>query len=611
MNLKIDHLALPEALKAPSIPIHPLLTPSLDDPIANAALLQNDPSPTSADTKTDAAVAAVSTIPSTAVSTTAATFPVRIASLPNKGRSYVATRTIQPNELVFVAEAYGTTMCDPWLDCGVCHYCWTTIPNRKTQIRLPTKSDDTNGKPKNRNQDTAMVFCDETCLRLYGPATAKTICRVEEKVRRTWNDSGMEHCKITMSSVVKPTGLEGEQGTSSNGSISVAAVAAIATATDPRSIHYSTLVLQALSIAHTRQELLNLSDQDLACFLNCLWSALDGIIDEQESSVDTMEPPSSSSSSPQQPGYDLKPEALFPTLATYLLQGDNHATIAAQTSDDDCEITRLITEVLHRRQTEMQAHLLPSPSTASQVASVDHISAAAGIGPSRVPGERTMFADYCAMQSNELVMFRQQLRQDMTEQEQLKQEQLDQHQESKAIPHKDAAEWRRLLALVPAHLLGCFYIYLRLRDACLLLALENSSSSSPSGPSAMNPSTTTPSLSINNTLFRTILFGEVANSFGIRDASDELIGFAVFPRACFFNHSCCPNVQKQRRQGDRARQMEYWSTRLIEEGEECCISYGDITTSKEDRQERLWEMYFFRCSCPRCLEEEEEHTSSA
>ncbi|KAK3844791.1 MAG: hypothetical protein J3R72DRAFT_355033, partial [Linnemannia gamsii] len=119
---------------------------------------------------------------------------------------------------------------------------------------------------------------------------------------------------------------------------------------------------------------------------------------------------------------------------------------------------------------------------------------------------------------------------------------------------------------------------------------------------------------ITSTLFRTILNREVANSFGIRDASDELLGFAVFPRACFFNHSCRPNILKKRREGllagggiaddhksTRGRQMEYWSTRLIQEGEECCISYGDILADVEERRARLEDMYFFLCSCPRCL----------
>ncbi|KAK3830813.1 MAG: hypothetical protein JOS17DRAFT_673318, partial [Linnemannia elongata] len=111
-------------------------------------------------------------------------------------------------------------------------------------------------------------------------------------------------------------------------------------------------------------------------------------------------------------------------------------------------------------------------------------------------------------------------------------------------------------------------------------------------------------LSIDNTFFRTILYREVANSFGIRDSSDELLGFAVFPRASFFNHSCRPNIQKKRRQSTRdvrARQMEYWSTSVIKEGEECCISYGDISTGVEERRARLEDMYFFRCSCLRCL----------
>ncbi|KAK3812993.1 MAG: hypothetical protein J3Q66DRAFT_257634, partial [Benniella sp.] len=110
--------------------------------------------------------------------------------------------------------------------------------------------------------------------------------------------------------------------------------------------------------------------------------------------------------------------------------------------------------------------------------------------------------------------------------------------------------------------------------------------------------------SIDNTLFRRIAFSEIANSFGIWDPSFELFGYVVYPRASFFNHSCRPNIDKKRRQSGKLRQMEYWSARTIEAGEECCISYGDILVSRKERQDKLEEGFFFRCSCVRCQEEE-------
>ncbi|KAI1320852.1 hypothetical protein EDD11_009809 [Mortierella claussenii] len=583
MNLDIDLLVLAEVpaaasggLVAPSKAIHPLLTPPLephDDTHTPAALLKS--------------AAAPERIPSPS-------FPIQVTLLPNKGRSYVATRPILPHELIFVAEAFGTTMCDPWLDCGVCHYCWSTIRDKKSQIRMPRKT-----KTKElRRQETVMVFCDEVCLDLYGPDMAEAICQVEAKVRRPWTmDVGASSWKIRWSSSV---GEISDAGT-------LAAAAAVTTDVSSGTVisttasHYSVLLRQALLMAPTREQLLNLSDQNLSCFLNCVWTALDELIAEQERKL-KMQGQRYDEQRRQQKLY----QALYPALAPSLLQGNNNATIAIKTSDDDCEIIRLISEVLYRRQQDKQAqaqdHSLPTESIAATTASE---AAAGGPGPSRIPGERATFADYCAMQSNELSLLRQQLQHDMDEQAGTGEDQAqDQGKEDQGMdreqrintgdddhyPTHSLDSWNQLLSLLPGHLLGCFYIYLRLRDSFLLLTLDDP-------PKTM--------LSIDNRLFRTILFAEVANSFGIRDDSDELLGFAVFPKACFFNHSCQPNVEKRRRRGGKGRQMEYWSLREIDAGEECCISYGDISTGREQRQARLEEMYFFTCSCPRCLEEEQ------
>ncbi|KAG0034650.1 hypothetical protein BGZ81_003694 [Podila clonocystis] len=488
-------------------------------------------------------------------------FPIDVTLLPNKGRSYVATRTIAPGELIFLADAFGTTMCDPWLDCGICHYCWSPIRNRKDQIKLPNKAHGTKGEKKctRPKQETVMVFCNQECWNLYGPIVADMVCRVEQKVRRTWNDAITRHWTVKS----KPT---------------------LQTATRPA---YKEQIEEALALADSRKDVLNLSDNDLALFLNHFWAAVDSLIQEQESQLENDSGNNTRKTSPNQHS-----EALFPMLAKYLLSGDNNAHLAPKTSDDDCETTRLVTEIIMRHQHQ--------ESSTAQV--------------------NATFADYCAMQSNELTILRQELKSEMDESDEISAPSAEAsaqarklHETVKMDEPADSEHWhwRRLLSLVPAHLLSCLYVYLRLRDAFFLVSLDSTSDSLP-----------LPFLTIDQATFRAILYREVANSFGIRDASDELLGFAVFPRACFFNHSCFPNVQKKRATGSpskkqdgeekqRVRQMEYWSTRYIQAGEECCISYGDISKNREERQQRLEEMYFFRCSCPRCIDEEKQDTNSA
>ncbi|KAF8932665.1 hypothetical protein BGZ47_011254 [Haplosporangium gracile] len=568
-------------------------------------------------------------------------FPIKVTMLPNKGRSYVASRTIQPQELIFVAEAFGTTMCDPWLDCGICHYCWAEIRDRKAQIRLPSASLSTGAMTgatakgaKGRKQETVMVFCDETCLRMYGPEVAEIICRVEGKIRRTWSDFGAKAWKLRLEERPFLETMSVGHDTPSTSS----ALSAVA----PARQHYSELVKHALATADTKQRILELSDTDLAVFLDTIWIVFDSLISEQESWIlhattttattttattnndnqhDTREPHSHT---------QAKCEALYSKLAKLLLEGNNQATIAPNISDDDCETIRLISEILYRRQLDLRASVSGSAinragvvsvqereSSKAPAAALNKESIAPGVNSRSRGGQRATFEDYCAMQSNELVLFRQQLQEDVDsqedqinddepEQEQEEQDTQNQQQSQESKYNTNMRHWRKLLSILPNHFLSCFYVYLRLRDAYLLLARENTIISPSDTPSQQKHQIT---LSIDNTLFRTILYREVANSFGIRDSSDELLGFAVFPRASFFNHSCRPNIQKKRRQSShtvRTRQMEYWSTTVIGEGEECCISYGDISTDVMERRARLEDMYFFWCSCPRCSEEEKE-----
>ncbi|KAJ1929795.1 hypothetical protein IWQ60_000884 [Tieghemiomyces parasiticus] len=114
--------------------------------------------------------------------------------------------------------------------------------------------------------------------------------------------------------------------------------------------------------------------------------------------------------------------------------------------------------------------------------------------------------------------------------------------------------------------------------------------------------------SLPRALFDHILYRERANAFGYWDATaTELVGYGVFPKACFFNHACAFNVLKV----SSGPHFEYVTTRPIVVGEELCIYYGnDPDESVDERQERLFATYHFHCRCMRCIEESQDALSS-
>ncbi|XP_044501289.1 histone-lysine N-methyltransferase ATXR2 isoform X2 [Mangifera indica] len=80
-------------------------------------------------------------------------------------------------------------------------------------------------------------------------------------------------------------------------------------------------------------------------------------------------------------------------------------------------------------------------------------------------------------------------------------------------------------------------------------------------------------------------------------------GTAFFPLQSCMNHSCCPNVKAFKREEDRDGQATIIALRPISKGEEVTISYIDEDLPYEERQALLAD-YGFKCSCPKCLEEE-------
>ncbi|KAH8549493.1 hypothetical protein BGW37DRAFT_103983 [Umbelopsis sp. PMI_123] len=107
----------------------------------------------------------------------------------------------------------------------------------------------------------------------------------------------------------------------------------------------------------------------------------------------------------------------------------------------------------------------------------------------------------------------------------------------------------------------------------------------------------------NHRLFRQVLYREMSNSFGIWDPAEgseqELLGWALHPKAVYFNHSCDPNIRKVR----QGRNMLFIAQRNIEPGEELCIAYGSVSELVEVRRNRLFDNYSFWCECTRCTRE--------
>ena len=107
------------------------------------------------------------------------------------------------------------------------------------------------------------------------------------------------------------------------------------------------------------------------------------------------------------------------------------------------------------------------------------------------------------------------------------------------------------------------------------------------------------------------------NAFSIRppsssdgEQSGEFLGWGVWPEASFFNHSCTPNVKKERRGREWRFSVEApHGQDKVAAGTELCITYlgGDERSlSVEDRREKLHEEWNFKCNCDRCMLESEE-----
>lgn len=96
------------------------------------------------------------------------------------------------------------------------------------------------------------------------------------------------------------------------------------------------------------------------------------------------------------------------------------------------------------------------------------------------------------------------------------------------------------------------------------------------------------------------------NMFGLWNENGDCLGYGVYPRASYFNHSCWPNTTFYKNPSSKLPYMDFMTVWDIEEaGEEVCISYIDISTGLMSRRQTLLEKYFFHCSCQRCVYQEE------
>ncbi|KAE8840738.1 hypothetical protein PTNB85_04137 [Pyrenophora teres f. teres] len=92
------------------------------------------------------------------------------------------------------------------------------------------------------------------------------------------------------------------------------------------------------------------------------------------------------------------------------------------------------------------------------------------------------------------------------------------------------------------------------------------------------------------------------NSFGIRSLDDEgseFFGYGCWPAASYFNHSCGPNIEKNR----EGRAWYFRAGQDIKHGQELCITYlsgEERKLSRGKRKLRLKKTWGFDCGCERC-----------
>lgn len=110
---------------------------------------------------------------------------------------------------------------------------------------------------------------------------------------------------------------------------------------------------------------------------------------------------------------------------------------------------------------------------------------------------------------------------------------------------------------------------------------------------------------LNVRFFRNSIGRVFANAFGIWSKTSssledkEYYGFALYPSAAFFNHSCSPNLEKARRE----EALVITAKKDIQLGEELCINYGNLLSSNLLERRQSLKEWNFDCLCERCITE--------
>lgn len=110
---------------------------------------------------------------------------------------------------------------------------------------------------------------------------------------------------------------------------------------------------------------------------------------------------------------------------------------------------------------------------------------------------------------------------------------------------------------------------------------------------------------LSTELFRHIMGSEYGNAFGIWEDQEvpenrEFLGYSVFPRASYFNHSCNPNITKSR----VGRSMLFTLNKDVLTDEPLCIDYSGLLDEPViKRRQLLKQNWFFDCLCGRCTSE--------
>eukprot|EP01120_Amphizonella_sp_Union-15-10_P001643 TRINITY_DN11794_c0_g1_i1.p1 TRINITY_DN11794_c0_g1~~TRINITY_DN11794_c0_g1_i1.p1 ORF type:complete len:396 (-),score=78.76 TRINITY_DN11794_c0_g1_i1:119-1306(-) len=94
------------------------------------------------------------------------------------------------------------------------------------------------------------------------------------------------------------------------------------------------------------------------------------------------------------------------------------------------------------------------------------------------------------------------------------------------------------------------------------------------------------------------------NMFGIWGDAGECLGYGVYPRASFFNHSCWPNVTFYKNKEKVSPFLDFVTVYATPKDSEVSISYIDISEGLKPRRHTLKDKYFFHCECDRCVYQE-------